>query len=74
MAKTLPDIIENPMVIERPYRSPDPVFPMVKPDPVCCCGCGKVIVDGYKGSGEWFYSKECIAKVAIEAWDLKEVG
>lgn len=74
MAKTLPDIIENPMVIERPYRSPEPVIPLYKPDPVCGCGCGKTVIDGYKYDDEYFYSDACVIRMMLNEGWLKKVG
>lgn len=74
MAKPLYEV-ENPIIADRPvYRSPEPMHIVYKPEPTCSCGCGKAIVDGYKGSGEYFYSDECIVRVAIEEWGLKRVG
>jgi len=75
VAKRLPDILENPMVIERPYRLSEPVTPMYRPDPLCGCGCGEriAVVEYRTHEGEPVASEACFMRIAYqEGWIIKE--
>lgn len=67
-------ILENPMVIERPYRYVEPVK-MFKPEPRCSCPCNKLILDGcYDWDGDYFYSSDCITNYLLQTKHIKVVG
>lgn len=66
--------IENPLVLDRVYRSPEKVYPMVKPDPTCSCGCGKTVVDGFKYDDEYFQTEACVVRMMLSEGWLKRVG
>jgi hypothetical protein len=76
MAKKLAEV-ENPMVLERPaYRSPEPVYPIYRPDPVCECGCNQSIevVEYRTHEGEPVASESCFMRIAYREGWLKRVG
>lgn len=68
-------MLENPMIIDRPYRSHEPLYPIYKPDPICGCGCGRTIelVEYRTFEGEPLYDESCFMRIAYkEKWIIKE--
>ena len=76
MAKPLHDL-ENPMVLERPlYRSPETAYPLIRPDPLCGCGCGEriAVVELQTHEGEPIASEACFMRIAYQEGWLRRVG
>lgn len=73
MAKPLIEV-ENPIILERPYRSPETFGVMYKPDPTCSCGCGKTVIDGFKYDDEFFHTESCVVRMMLNEGWLKRVG
>lgn len=76
MAKPLAEI-ENPMVLDKPYKYEEPVK-IIKPGsdyPLCACGCGKrVPPGGYQYFDDYLYDKDCWFRLAINEKWIKEVS